>query len=177
MTQSYFKAEWSTALIASTAVLFIVILTASFFLLKTLKMPGLGTRVGGGAVLVALLGTLVLSYLLSPRGYSIDEENLTIVRRLRPVLIPLRDITEAGVTAPALMSGSIRLLGNDGLWGRYGSYQSPALGTYYMYVRSGKTPVLVQGRQKYVLGPERPEEFVQSLNLAVTAAKAGGERK
>lgn len=174
MTHSYFKAEWSTPLIISTAVLFIVLLTASFFMIKTFKMPGMGTRIVGVVVLATLLGTLILSYLLSPLGYSIDEENLTVVRRLRPIMIPLRDITEAGVTAPALMHGSIRLLGNDGLWGRYGKYQSPALGTYYMYVRSGKTPVLVQGPQKYVLGPERPEEFVQSLNQAISAAKAKG---
>lgn len=173
MTTSSFKAEWSPTVIISTVVLFAVLLTASFFLLKTFSMPGLGTRLMGGAVLALLLATLVFSWLLSPLGYSIDEENLTIIRRFKPIAIRLAEIKEAQVSAPALMSGSIRLLGNDGLWGRYGRYHSPAFGAYYLYVRSGKAPVLVQGADKYVLGPERPEEFVQTLNRAVAAARSG----
>jgi hypothetical protein len=171
MTTSLFKAEWSTPVIISTVVLLAVVLTAAFFLLRTFSLPGTGMKLLGGGVLAALLGTLVFSYLLSPLGYAIDGENLTIVRRLRPISIRLADIQEVRVSSPALMAGSIRLLGNDGLWGRYGRYHSPDFGAYHLYVRSGRAPVLVQGPEKYVLGPERPEEFVQSLNRAVAAAR------
>jgi len=126
----------------------------------------------GVLVLITLFVTMILSYLLSPQGYSIGEESLTIVRQLKPITIPLVDITEVEGPTPGLTYGSIRLLGNDGLWGRYGKYQSARLGPYYLYVRSGKNPVLVQGPQKYVVGPERPQEFVKTLNQAIAAAKA-----
>jgi hypothetical protein len=127
----------------------------------------------GALVEAALLATMVLAYLLFPRGYAIDAENLTIVRRFKPITIPLAEITAAEGPTPGLTYASIRLLGNDGLWGRYGKFRSPGLGAYYMCVRSGKNPVLVQGREKYVIGPERPQEFVRALNQAVAAAKAG----
>jgi len=172
MTQTWFKAEWSTLLIVSTVVLSIVLLTASFFVLKTFGVPAVGTRIMGVLVEVTLLATMILSYLLSPQGYSLDGDNLTIVRKLRPIIIPLAEITGVEGPTPGLTSGSIRLLGNDGLWGRYGKYRSTMLGAYYLYVRSGKNPVLIEGPKKYVIGPERPQEFVQSLNQAVAAAKA-----
>lgn len=158
---------------ASTAALFLVLLTAALFVLRTFSDTDAGTKAVGVLVEAALLATLVLSYLLSPRGYSIDGENLTIVRRLKPITIPLAEITAAEGPTPGVTYASIRLLGNDGLWGRYGKFRSASLGAYYMYVRSGKNPVLVQGAKKYVIGPERPQEFVRALNQAVAAAKAG----
>jgi hypothetical protein len=173
MTQSFFKAEWSNTLMASTAALFIILLTAAFFVLRTFSDPDSGTKVVGALVEAALLATMVLAYLLSPQGYAIGAESLTIVRRLKPITIPLAEITVAEGPTPGLTYASIRLLGNDGLWGRYGKFRSASLGAYYLYVRSGRTPVLVQGRKKYVIGPERPREFVQALNLAAAAAKSG----
>jgi hypothetical protein len=117
---------------------------------------------------------MAFSYLLSPSGYTIDEKNLTIVRMMKPVVIPLSEITKAEAAVPALLYGSIRLLGNDGLWGRYGKYSNAALGKYYLYVRSGKDQLLIEAANKYIIAPERPQEFLQNLERAMAAAKKTG---
>jgi len=174
MKRSWFKAEWSNTLIASTAVISLVLLVAAALLPgRAFNDPALGAMAMGVLAETTLLLTLLFSYLLSPSGYIIGEDKLTIVRRIRSINIPFTEITGIEGPEPSLTRRSIRLLGSDGLWGRYGRYRNAKLGTYYMYVRSGKAPVLVQGTRKYVVGPERPQEFVQSLNQAVAAAKAG----
>lgn len=175
MTSNWFKAEWSTPVIISTAVLFTVLL--GVFLLLFTKIAGnhdTETLVMAIATQVVLLVTLVFSYLLSPSGYVIDDKNLTIVRMIKPVVIPLSGITKAEAAVPGLLHGSIRLLGNDGLWGRYGKYSNAALGKYYLYVRSGKGQLLIEAANKYIIAPERPQEFLQSLESARAVAKKTG---
>lgn len=177
MTSNWFKAEWSTPLIISTVVLSLVLL--GVFLLLFTKIagnPDTETLVMAIATQAVMLVTLVFSYLLSPSGYVIDDKNLTIVRMMKPVVIPLSGITKAEAAVPGLLHGSIRLLGNDGLWGRYGKYSNAALGRYYLYVRSGKDQLLIEDANKYIIAPERPQEFLHSLRRAMAAAKStGGE--
>lgn len=175
MTSNCFKAEWSAPVITSTAVLFTVLLGVFFLLFtKIAGNPDTETRIMAMATQTVLLVTMVFSYLLSPSGYTIDEKNLTIVRMMRPVVIPLSGITKAEAAVPGLLYGSVRLVGNDGLWGRYGKYSNAALGRYYLYVRSGKGQLLIEAANKYIIAPERPQEFLQSLERAIAAAKKTG---
>lgn len=169
---TYFKAEWSNGMKLSTIVLFVV-LVGVFFLLftKVFGAQDSGTKIMAGTVQAVLLATLAFSYLLSPVGYSLDEKSLTIVRPMKPIVIPLTEITKAETVVPALLHGSIRLLGNHGLWGCYGKYSNAALGRYYLYVRSGNDQLLIEAANKYVIAPERPQQFLQSLQRAMAAAK------
>ncbi|MDP2865788.1 MAG: PH domain-containing protein [Elusimicrobiota bacterium] len=102
------------------------------------------------------------------------DKNLTIVRMMKPVVVPLSEITKAEAAVPGLLHGSVRLLGNDGLWGRYGKYSNAALGRYYLYVRSGKDQLLIEAANKYIIAPERPQECLESLQRAITAVKNTG---
>lgn len=174
---NYFKAEWSTAMKVSTAVLTAVLLAAAVSVFSAAANAPTPLRAALLLTATALLLVTLFSYLLSPLGYSLDGENLTIDRKMKPIVIPLKDISRMEPAAAETLSGSLRLLGNDGLWGCYGKFSNAGLGEYNLYIRSRKTLVLIECASKYVIAPERPQEFLQNLQLAITAAKRTGGAK
>lgn len=171
MTSLWYKAEWSTGLIASTTVVMVILLSGILLTFKMCMAHNPVIRVLGISLEVSMVGMVIFSYLLSPLGYTIDNANLTVVRRLKPVVIPLAGISKAEPSTDKLLEDSIRLLGNHGLWGCYGKYRNSKLGTYYLYARNLKNLVLLEGEKKYIIAPERLQEFLQDLNHAVAAAR------
>jgi hypothetical protein len=170
MKPVFYKAEWSGWMMLSTVLLTALLLGAAGFTAGAIGGEDAGTRLAMGLTAAVLLATLLLSYLLSPQGYAIDGATLEVVRRLKPVAIPLTGITSAEIGADDLLAGSIKIIGNDGLWGRYGKYRNARLGAYKLYVRRGAPLVLVECGEKYVIAPERPEEFLRELTAAVSHA-------
>ncbi len=175
MTSLWYKAEWSTGMITSTAVVMVVLLSGILLTSKMCWAHNTVIRVLGISLEASMVGMALFSYLLSPRGYTIDNANLTIVRWLKPVVIPLAGISKTEPSTDKLLDDSIRLLGNHGLWGCYGKYRNNKLGTYYLYARNLKNLILLEGEKKYVVAPERPQEFLQDLNRAVAEARGVGK--
>ncbi len=175
MTPLWYKAEWSTGLITSTTVIMIVLLSGMILALKTCMAHNPVVRMLGILIEASMIGMVIFSYLLSPRGYTIDKANLTVVRWLNPVVIPLVSISKMEPATDKLLDDSIRLLGNHGLWGCYGKYRSSKLGTYYLYARNLKHLILLDSEKRYVIAPEKPQEFLQDLNKAVAAARGSGK--
>ena len=171
MTSLWYKAEWSTGLITSTTVVMILLLSGILLTLKMCMVHNPVIRFLGISIEASMVGMVIISYLLSPLGYTVDNANLTVVRRLKPVVIPLAGISKMEPSTGKLLDDSIRLMGNHGLWGCYGKYHNSKLGTYYLYARNLKNLVLLEGEKKYVIAPERPQEFLQALNQAVAAAR------
>jgi hypothetical protein len=167
MTENYFKAEWSNYLIASTVIVTAALLASSYWTVRMVKAPEAGMRISGFLLLSIMIGAVMFSYLLAPKGYLIDADKLVIIRPLSSITIPLAGVTGAEAAAPELFNDSIRVMGSGGLWGYYGKYQSPHLGRYYMYARRTSELVLVRGRENYVIAPERFPEFIKVLNLAI----------
>jgi hypothetical protein len=169
--ENYFKAEWSNYLIASTAIVTAALLASSYWTVRMVKAPGAEMKIMGFSLIAIMIGAIMFSYLLAPKGYLIDTDKLIIIRPLRSITIPLAGVSGAEAAAPELFSDSIRVLGSGGLWGYYGKYQSTPLGRYYMYARRTSELVLVKGRENYVVAPERPQEFIQILNRVILANK------
>lgn len=175
MTSLWYKAEWSTGLITSTTVIMIVLLSGMILALKTCMAHNPVVRMLGILIEASMIGMVIFSYLLSPRGYTIDKANLTVVRWLNPVVIPLASISKMESATDRLLDDSIRLLGNHGLWGCYGKYRSSKLGIYYLYARNLKNLILLDSEKKYVIAPEKPQEFLQALDKAVAGAHNSGK--
>ena len=132
----YFKAEWSTAMKVSTAGLTAVLLAAAVSVYSAAANAPAPLQAALLLTGTALLLAILFSYLLSPLGYSLDDKNLTIHRNIRAITIPLSDISRMDSVTAESLSASIRRLGNDGLWGRYGRYSNSRLGEYHLYRRS-----------------------------------------
>lgn len=167
MTENYFKAEWSNYLIASTVIVTAALLASSCWTVRMVKAPEAGMRISGFLLLSIMLGVVVFSYLLAPKGYLLYADRLVIIRPLNPITVPLAGVSGAEAATPELFKDSIRVAGSGGLWGYYGKYQSGQLGRYYMYARRTSELVLVRGRENYVIAPERFHEFIKVLNLAI----------
>ena len=62
---------------------------------------------------------------------------------------------------------SMRLFAMGGLFGFYGLYAVKGLGRMWVYVTRRKKVVIIENRNKYVISPERNEEFLEILRKVV----------
>ncbi|HOI41333.1 MAG TPA: PH domain-containing protein [Elusimicrobiales bacterium] len=170
--ENYFRAEWSNSLVVSTAAVMAALLASFYWTLRMTRAPGLEMRVIGVSLLCITIGVIAYSYLLAPKGYLIGPDRMTIVRALNPIVVPFDAISGAETAGPELFKDSIRVMGSGGFWGYYGKYQSSPLGKYYMYARKTWDLVLVRGRENYVVAPEKPLEFIDSLSRGILSYRS-----
>jgi hypothetical protein len=107
-------------------------------------------------VLAGLFLILLISYLFSPRKYSIWQGELVIHRLIGNVRIPLIDITEVQKIDKRALSGSIRTFGVGGLFGNFGKYYNRKFGRMTFYVTQNKNLLLIITKKgkKIVLSPD-----------------------
>jgi len=173
----YYKAPWGNSVIISTIIISAVVLACAYAPLRMVRLPVMGVKILGFLLLAIMLGIIIFSYLLSPKGYLVGPDNLTIVRPMRSIVIPLDKLSGVEEAAPEALSGATRLLGCDGLWGQYGEYQNSKLGLYRLYVRKTTDQVIIRGQDTYIIAPERPAEFIQNLSRAIQARAGKGTVK
>ncbi len=84
-----------------------------------LLLPTIATQ----SILVACVAALVysISYAYSPRRYTISGRSIIVHRLIGNIRIPLDTLREARPATSADVSGAIRLWGNGGVFGYYGS--------------------------------------------------------
>lgn len=126
-------------------------------LLLPLPTPSFSRAVG-----VSVLGILFLTYLYSPRGYSLGPDGLRIHRPIGPHVVPRAAIRSARRAAPRELCG-LRTFGSGGLFGFFGWFYARKFGHYRAYVTSRQNLVLVEAERVYLLSPERPDEFLRRL--------------
>jgi hypothetical protein len=162
------------------------LLTSTIALLAVIAFTGIGGTSGalqaglrGIALAVATFsaGIVVAAWALGPRGYTIGEGRLRVLRNGWPALrIPLGDVRGVSLLDPDALRGSLKLLGMGGLFGYYGLFRSPVVGSYRLYATRGTGLVLVRTeRQVLVLTPDSAEDFVEALLAASPGARR--ERK
>lgn len=118
-----------------------------------------------------LLGTILVAFLLSPRGYTVDAGRLRIVTVLRDIEVPFGAIRAAVALPDGAFAGSIRVAGSAGLFGYYGRFWSRSLGAYRLYATRRTGLVLVDtATDRFLLSPEPPDRFVEVLVARAPAA-------
>lgn len=107
-------------------------------------------------VLLLFLVVLIGSYLLSPRYYRIENNNLVIVRPAKNKLISLDEIASIKLLNENEAGGAIRTFGNGGLFGYYGRYYFPKLGRVILYTSQRKNRILIETKQgeKIMISPD-----------------------
>jgi hypothetical protein len=106
-----------------------------------------------------------LCILLAPLRYTASESAVRVKRLGPDVLIPVEIIHQIRRLEKRDLGIGIRLFGSGGFLGGFGIFFCSRLGMAYTYVTDAARLVLIEcddGR-KYLLSPETPEEFVETV--------------
>jgi len=110
---------------------------------------------------------VVLCILLAPLRYTAGESAVRVKRLGPDVLIPVEIIRQIRRLEKRDLGIGIRLFGSGGFLGGFGIFFCSRLGMAYTYVTDAARLVLIEcddGR-KFLLSPERPEEFVETVEM------------
>jgi hypothetical protein len=166
-----FAAPWDRQLLTSTVALLAVIA----FTAIAGTAGALQANLRGIALAVSLFsaGVAVGAWALAPRGYAIGNGHLRVLRNGWPSLdVPLEDVRSVALLDPDALRGSLKLAGMSGLFGYYGRFRSPTLGSFRLHATRGAGLVLVRtATSVLVLTPEPPDGFAEVLVAAAPRAR------
>ena len=98
----------------------------------------------------------------APTGYRLAADGIHVERRTGRKVVPYREI-RAVDRVPRSVKG-LTFGGSNGLFGRSGSFWSPRLGFYRLFLTNTDAVVWLNTTRGWVaLSPDRPEEFCARL--------------
>lgn len=159
-TDRYFQSPWGT-LLKVFSLFGILVLTG---------VPGWLLITNDYAVTEAILYcaipivVLFIGLLFTVRGYVIRGSVLGVRRLLWETEFDLSSLVSVKHD-PRAMTGSIRTMGNGGLFSFSGRYRSRKLGSFRAYITDLRNCVVLKfAEQVIVISPENPEMFVEILS-------------
>jgi len=162
-----FNAPWSTSLKVISALGAVALIGSSVAVALATRSTQGQSRLADLAPLLALLPILILggSAPFAVLVYTITADAIEIRRPLHTTRLPRAELRAARVD-PQATRGSIRLLGNGGLFSFTGLFRSATLGNYRAYFTDPHRAVVLWffGRT-VVISPEDPEAFVAELGV------------
>lgn len=165
-----FSAPWSRAVRVATggslAVLLLILMTGLTTGPRHLMLWRLAMV---GVPLVLLLGALPFMV----RGYALTESHIEVRRLGWSSVLPLAGLV-AVTGEPEGLRGSVRLLGNGGLFGFSGWFWNRRIGRFRAYATDPGRAVLLRYRdgRKVVLTPHDVQHFIVRVR---TLAKIGAD--
>jgi hypothetical protein len=96
------------------------------------------------------------SFGLCTWAYRTDEKSLTIVAPFYNKTFSKEDIQTAELVDSGKLGSMIRTMGNGGLFGYYGWYNSSNIGSFFYYGTQRKNRILIQMKngEKYIITPD-----------------------
>lgn len=113
---------------------------------------------------------IIIPYLFSPRGYTIDNLNLIVHFFLWHIRIPYSDIENISFDPDLSLSLHRRLVGSSGYFGYWGIYNLPNIGKVSVWTNTRKSVVFIYRKNKrpLIVGPNNIENFTAELNQYTT---------
>ena len=173
-----FGAPWSTLLKGLSVFSGGVIVLVTLLVGLTFPREMLGANLMTASLLLPIV-VLIGCALYTVRGYELQGDRLEIRRLLWSTAIPLAGLERAWHD-PHAMDRSLRVFGNGGAFSITGLFSNRALGRYRAWATDPKRAVvLVLPGRRFVVTPDRPEDFLRQLqllhpNVQVGTAGAGG---
>ncbi len=165
------SAPWPRALQMSSALGTVLIAGVSIGAYRAVPVPSGFTHYFG--LMVALLPPSLFfwSFATIVTGYTVSQHELIIHRLFCSTTIPLAGIRQVYLES-ALCKDATRLIGNAGLFGFSGLYQSPRLGRFRLFATDFKhAVVLVLADRTVVITPEATQAFADYLHRLFPAVK------
>ncbi len=155
-TTTEFSAPWGTSLkLLSLLVVALLVAVASVGVQQA-EAHSTGWFVGT-VVLPLFILAVAIPFVI--RGYSVSEGTLKVRRLGWSTRLDLSNLKAVEVDATA-MKGSIRILGNGGLFCFAGRFYNKKLGTYRAYATDPNRAVTIKFPERtLVVTPDDPERF------------------
>ena len=151
--RDHFSAPWSAGLKVVTAAVLCLLLLASL-------MKG---------IWVGLLMAIVVAAcaLFAVRGYHIGPKHLLVRRLGWSTKLDLASVKRAEAD-PQAMHGSLRLLGNGGLFSWVGWFRNSRLGWYVAFATDPRRSVVLDltDSRRVVVTPDDPQAFLQAISAS-----------
>ncbi len=117
---------------------------------------------------VGLAAFFAFLFALSPNGVEVGDDVVYIRRRWGGVPRHLAALTSARRIAIHELQSSIRLVSVGGVFGWYGTFQSPTLGEFKMFATRLDRLVLMDFRnERIVVSVDEPDELLALLQVVV----------
>jgi hypothetical protein len=112
-------------------------------ILFAIVMPFFLPRIAGISFFSVSFLILLWAGLKSPYALNASTEELTILRPLQPIRIPVASVRRISPVAPNDMKSLVRTFGSGGLFGFYGHFYNARLGHIRLYTRKLTTRRLI----------------------------------
>lgn len=116
-----------------------------------------------GSTTIPAVFFMAAAFFLAPRNYAIRNGVVSINRLAGPIEIPLSSIKSVGLIRQEDLTSAKRIMASGGLFGYFGAYDNPLLGRHKRYATQLRNAVLIKANESYVITPDLPEYFVESL--------------
>jgi hypothetical protein len=169
--EAFFSAPWGRQVKSATLVGAAVLVTVA-------ALPWLLGAAGMPAIVASLVPLCILvgGAMCGVRQYDVMP-NVIVIHRFGWTTRLSRFGLQRVEVEPGVMRGSLRVLGNGGLFALVGRFRNTRLGAYRALVTDpDRTVVLHYTDRRVVLSPDRPAEFAQALGVPLlTSAPSVGD--
>jgi len=150
-------APWSKLLIGVSTAASAILIGVALIIWRS--VPGTLGAALAGLTPATMLGGLLFVI----REYRLDGPHLYVRRSLWETDVDLREFASVEID-PAAMKGSMRILGNGGLYSFSGLYWSKKLGRFRAFVTDhGRAVVLRSSERAVVVSPADPNAFIEDI--------------
>lgn len=158
----YFKAPWDTMLRSISALTVVIMLGFPLYDLST--SGGILINTGHPIIIRLVPAILIILLLFMIRSYKISGNALLVRRLFWNTRIELSDIRSA-LYDPEGMKGSIKTIGNGGVFSYSGWFYSKKLGKFRALATNRAECVVLNftDGKTILISPENPQMFLESL--------------
>ena len=154
-----FRARWGKLLISMTAIGCVTLIGIPVLTLFVMPDDNDAPLYIKPLMIVFFPLILFITALFSIRSFDVHQDEILVRRLFWSNRLPYQGL-ESVEADPDAMKGSIRTMGNGGLFSFSGRYRNRKLGSFRAYATEIRDSVILRyGSGTVVVTPENPEEF------------------
>jgi len=171
----FHAAPWPTTLKVVSFLGTGVLCALSYAAYRAVPTPsGFTHNFGIGVALVPLV-IILGAVLFIVGGYRVDSNVLLVERLITSTSVPLAGLTRIWAD-PSICKGSLRVVGNGGLFSFTGWFQNKTLGRYRLFATDFRHAVVLKFPDRVVVvSPAAPQAFIDHLHHIIPDLNVGPE--
>jgi Bacterial PH domain len=170
-TRHFASAPWPKGLKLSSALGTVLLVGIGIAAYRAIPVRTGFTHSFGLGIALALPALILFSLLSTVIGYVVSPSDLAIQRLFWATHISLSGLQRVSLD-PSICKGSIRIIGNAGLYGFTGLYQNERLGRFRLFATDlAHSVVLVLPGRTVVVTPAAPIVFVEHIHHIIPGTR------